>query len=147
MTAVDDFLKTIIRSGLLDREQLQAALRDVPREQRDNPQALADHLTQAGSCPRELRKSAIKAKPSMIPPEPKARSGHHSLEMAALDVFDDRRFVIAPTGGASESPHHGQDAERDRASAGQNRALSHAGPSHDQRGTGRAGGTTESTAR
>ena len=52
MTAVDDFLKTIIRSGLLDREQLQAALRDVPREQRDNPQALADHLTQAGKLTR-----------------------------------------------------------------------------------------------
>src|ERR1700676_4654164 len=52
MTAVDDFLKTVIRSGLLDREQLQAALRDVPREQRDNPQALADHLIQAGKLTR-----------------------------------------------------------------------------------------------
>src|SRR4051812_49245151 len=52
MTAVDEFLKTVIRSGLLDREQLQAALRGVPREQRDNSQALADHLVQAGKLTR-----------------------------------------------------------------------------------------------
>ena len=36
------------------------------------PATSVNHLTQDGSCPRELRKSAIKAKPSMIPPEPKS---------------------------------------------------------------------------
>jgi hypothetical protein len=48
MPAVDDFLKTVLRSGLLDREQLQQALRGVPLDQRDNPDLLAGHLVRAG---------------------------------------------------------------------------------------------------
>lgn len=44
-TAVEDFLRHVLRSGLLDRERLQAALRSVPRELRDDAQAIADHLT------------------------------------------------------------------------------------------------------
>lgn len=45
-TAVEDFLRHILRSGLLDRERLQTALRTVPRDQRDDAQAIADHLTE-----------------------------------------------------------------------------------------------------
>jgi serine/threonine protein kinase len=52
MPAVDNFLKTILRSGLLTREQLQAALRSVPRAQRGDPKALADHLVKAGKLSR-----------------------------------------------------------------------------------------------
>jgi serine/threonine protein kinase len=48
----DTFLRTVLRSGLLDREQLQAALRDVPREHRDDPQGLADHLIKQGKLSR-----------------------------------------------------------------------------------------------
>jgi serine/threonine protein kinase len=49
---VEGFLKTVLRSGLMDRAQLQEALRDVPREQRDDPQALADHLVRKGKLSR-----------------------------------------------------------------------------------------------
>jgi eukaryotic-like serine/threonine-protein kinase len=49
---VDGFLRTVLRSGLLDRAQLQEALRDVPLDQRNDPEALADHLVAAGKLSR-----------------------------------------------------------------------------------------------
>jgi serine/threonine protein kinase len=49
---VEGFLKTVLRSGLLDRAHLQDALRDVPKEQRDDPHALADHLVRKGKLSR-----------------------------------------------------------------------------------------------
>jgi serine/threonine protein kinase len=52
MPAVDDFLKTVLRSGLLDREQLQTALRAVPQAQRGDSDALADHLVKTGKLSR-----------------------------------------------------------------------------------------------
>ena len=48
----DGFLKTVLRSGLLTREQLRATLRGLPRELRDDPKALADHLVKAGRLSR-----------------------------------------------------------------------------------------------
>jgi serine/threonine protein kinase len=48
----EGFLRGVLRSGLLDREQLQAALRPVPREQRDDPRALADQLVRTGKLTR-----------------------------------------------------------------------------------------------
>ena len=50
--AVDGFLKTVLRSGLLTREQLQSELRGVPREQRSDPKVLADHLIRKGKLTR-----------------------------------------------------------------------------------------------
>jgi serine/threonine protein kinase len=52
LPTVEGFLQTVLTSGLLDRGQLQAALRDVPKEQRDDPQALADHLVRKGKLSR-----------------------------------------------------------------------------------------------
>ncbi len=52
LPSVEGFLKTVLRSGLLDRAQLQEALRDVPKEQRDDPRALADHLVRKGKLTR-----------------------------------------------------------------------------------------------
>jgi serine/threonine protein kinase len=52
MPAVDDFLKTVLRSGLLDREQLQQSLRSVPVEQRADPEVVANHLVKAGKLTR-----------------------------------------------------------------------------------------------
>src|SRR5437762_13609959 len=49
---VDTFLRTVLRSGILDRDQLQDGLRRVPRAQRENPQALADHLVHHGKLTR-----------------------------------------------------------------------------------------------
>src|SRR5262249_11943599 len=46
------FLRAALRSGLFDREQLQAGLARVPRGRRDDPQALADHLVQTGKLTR-----------------------------------------------------------------------------------------------
>jgi serine/threonine protein kinase len=50
--SVDTFLKTILRSGVLDRQQLQQALRDVPPDQRQDAEAVADHLVGAGKLSR-----------------------------------------------------------------------------------------------
>ncbi len=50
--AVDTFLKTILRSGLLDREQLQDALRGLPKDRRGRPEDLADHLIERGTLSR-----------------------------------------------------------------------------------------------
>jgi serine/threonine protein kinase len=52
MPSVDDFLKTVLRSGLLDREQLQTALRTVPSEVRNDPRAVAEHLIKTGKLSR-----------------------------------------------------------------------------------------------
>src|SRR5262245_9626757 len=52
MSSVDTFLKTVLRSGLLGREQLQSALRGVPKELRGDPQGLADHLIRQGRLSR-----------------------------------------------------------------------------------------------
>jgi serine/threonine protein kinase len=48
MQAVDGFLKTVLRSRLLERDQLEAALQMLPTEERDDPDAVARHLVRAG---------------------------------------------------------------------------------------------------
>jgi serine/threonine protein kinase len=49
---VEGFLKRVLKSGLLDRSQLQEALRDLPRELRDDAEAVADHLVRKGKLSR-----------------------------------------------------------------------------------------------
>jgi serine/threonine protein kinase len=50
--AVDRFLKTILRSGLLESEQIKAAYRAVPREQRHDALAVAEHFIKTGQLSR-----------------------------------------------------------------------------------------------
>jgi serine/threonine protein kinase len=50
--SVDSFLRLVLRSRLLDRAQLQAALRGMPLEGRDRPSAVADHLVKQGKLSR-----------------------------------------------------------------------------------------------
>jgi eukaryotic-like serine/threonine-protein kinase len=50
--SVDDFLRTVLRSGLLSRETLQQELRDLPLDQRNDSEALADHLVTKGKLSR-----------------------------------------------------------------------------------------------
>jgi serine/threonine protein kinase len=50
--AVDTFLKTILRSGLLDGDQIKAAYKSVPREQRQDPEILAEQFVKAGKLSR-----------------------------------------------------------------------------------------------
>src|SRR5579875_631427 len=52
LPTVEGFLKTVLKSGLLDRRQLQEALSDVPKEKRNDPHALADHLVRKGKLSR-----------------------------------------------------------------------------------------------
>jgi serine/threonine protein kinase len=52
LPTVEGFLKTILKSGLLDRRQLQEALSEVPQERRHDPHALADHLVRKGKLSR-----------------------------------------------------------------------------------------------
>jgi serine/threonine protein kinase len=50
--AAEEFLRHVLRSRLLARDELQAALRGVPRDRRDDAGALADHLVRAGKLTR-----------------------------------------------------------------------------------------------
>lgn len=47
-TDAEGLFKAILKSGLLSRDDLQALLRTLSREQRDNLQFVADHLVQSG---------------------------------------------------------------------------------------------------
>src|SRR5881392_901736 len=42
--SVDDFLRAVLRSGVLEREPLQTALRTLPMAERDDAQTIADSL-------------------------------------------------------------------------------------------------------
>jgi eukaryotic-like serine/threonine-protein kinase len=54
---VEGFLRTVLRSGLLDRDALQALLRSLPVERRNDPEAVAEHLIKAGRLTRfQVRK-------------------------------------------------------------------------------------------
>lgn len=46
--AAEGFLRSVLRSGLLDREQLASALRGLRKESLNDPQEVANHLVQAG---------------------------------------------------------------------------------------------------
>jgi serine/threonine protein kinase len=50
--SAEAFLRCVLRSELLDREQLLAALRTVPQDLRGDAQALADHLVRTGKLTR-----------------------------------------------------------------------------------------------
>jgi serine/threonine protein kinase len=62
MPAVEGFLKTVLRSGLLNREQLGEALRPVPPDQRDSPEVLADHLVKTGRLSRFQARKLLQGK-------------------------------------------------------------------------------------
>src|SRR5947209_2305661 len=49
---VDAFVRTILRSGLLGREQLQTTLRTVPLDARTDARRVAEHLIQRGQLTR-----------------------------------------------------------------------------------------------
>lgn len=51
-SVVDTFLRTVLRSGLLRREELQESLRSLPRDQRTDPGAMAEHLVKLGKLSR-----------------------------------------------------------------------------------------------
>ncbi len=50
--SVDDFLRLILRSGLLSKEQLQDALRPLPADQRGKAMTVAEHLVKIGKLSR-----------------------------------------------------------------------------------------------
>jgi serine/threonine protein kinase len=50
--AVDTFLKTVLRSGLLGADELKAAYRSLPRDHRQNPRQVADQLVKTGKLSR-----------------------------------------------------------------------------------------------
>jgi serine/threonine protein kinase len=52
MPAVDDFFKTVLRSGLLTREQLREAVRAAPQEWRRDSEAVARWLVKNGKLSR-----------------------------------------------------------------------------------------------
>jgi serine/threonine protein kinase len=58
-TTVDHFLKTILRSGLLDREQLQETLRAAPAESRDDAEKIANYLVKYGKLSRYQAKKLL----------------------------------------------------------------------------------------
>jgi serine/threonine protein kinase len=59
---VDDFLRNVLRSGLLDRDRLQEALRHLPRRDRDDPRAMAEHLIKGGHLSRFQANKLLKGR-------------------------------------------------------------------------------------
>ncbi len=62
MLAVDGFLKHVLRSGLVSREQLHDALRSLPGDRRDDPQAVADSLVKRGRLSRFQARKLLQGK-------------------------------------------------------------------------------------
>src|SRR5687768_15548913 len=56
---VDTFLKSVLRSGLLDRDQLQDTLRTAPAESREDPDKLASYLIKHGKLSRYQAKKLL----------------------------------------------------------------------------------------
>ena len=50
--SVDSFLKSILRSGILSRDDLQAAIRDIPPQRRQGPGVLAEALVEMAKLTR-----------------------------------------------------------------------------------------------
>jgi eukaryotic-like serine/threonine-protein kinase len=62
MPAVASFLKTVLRSGLLTREQLEESFRQAPEEKRLDPQGLANYLVKAGLLSRFQARKLLEGK-------------------------------------------------------------------------------------
>jgi serine/threonine protein kinase len=60
--AVEAFLVDVLRSGLINRERLQAAVWEVPRERRTDTRALADHLVRSGQLSRFQARRILKGR-------------------------------------------------------------------------------------
>src|SRR6516165_2839996 len=61
---VERFIKAILRSGLLARGLLQAALRDLPQERRNDPEAVSDHLVKSGKLSRFQALKLLQGQPA-----------------------------------------------------------------------------------
>jgi serine/threonine protein kinase len=62
MVAVDHFLKAVMRSGLLDRKQLEEVLRALPDGRREDPEFLADYLVKGGRLSRFQARKLLQGK-------------------------------------------------------------------------------------
>src|SRR5262249_26665690 len=60
LPSVEDFLKTVLRSGLLDAAQLKAALQPLPPRHLAETQLVADHLVRTGKLSRFQAKKLLK---------------------------------------------------------------------------------------
>ena len=104
--SADDFLRTILRSGLLGRDQLEAAVRALPREARDDPDAVAAFLIKAGHLSRFQASKLLQGTSSglvlgsyqILAPLGKGGMGkvflardHRNGELLALKVLPPRR--------------------------------------------------------
>jgi len=58
--SVDTFLRTVLRSGVLDREQLRDAIQGVPPERRGDPEEVADYLVKSGKLSRFQSRKLLK---------------------------------------------------------------------------------------
>jgi serine/threonine protein kinase len=60
---VERFVKGVLRSGLLVRGVLQAALRDLSLDRRNEPEAVADHLVKTGKLSRFQARKLLQGQP------------------------------------------------------------------------------------
>lgn len=61
---VERLLKAVLRSGLLERGALQAALRDLALDRRNDPEAVADHLVKSGKLSRFQARKLLQGQPA-----------------------------------------------------------------------------------
>jgi serine/threonine protein kinase len=60
LPSVESFLRSVLRSRLLSRDDLRAALRDIPAPQRQDADAVAEHLVRAGKLSRYQARKLLK---------------------------------------------------------------------------------------
>jgi serine/threonine protein kinase len=58
--SVDTFLRSILRSGVLERDQLREAIQGVPPDHRNDPEVVADHLVLSGKLSRFQARKLLK---------------------------------------------------------------------------------------
>ena len=108
--AVDSFLKTVLQSGILNAERLKAACRTIPRESRDDADAVAEHFVKSGILSRyqATKLLAGQAMGLVLGPyqvvAPIGRGG-----MGAVYLARDTRIMERAPDGAPEPHDHDQE--------------------------------------
>src|SRR5262245_49292218 len=60
LPTTEEFLKNVLRSGLVEREELRASVKAVPRDLRKDVQIVSDHLVRTGKLTRFQASKIIK---------------------------------------------------------------------------------------
>ncbi len=112
-TLVEDFLRNVLRSGLVSRDALQQSLRALPLDLRQQPNGVADHLVRAGHLtPYQAQKllQGVVSGLTLGPFQLQAPLGRGGMGMVYL-AFDTRSYqhvalkILSPRKARAEERH------------------------------------------